>query len=116
MHTPSTQESEAPKKNTDSHCPFGVRKPENSSQNQTQQQVHSETSSDRASLFAGDSMGETYLSPAVLRLAKEYGLPLHALLEIPGGGEDGRITKRDVEEFIKRKEKKRLNLQFQKPH
>jgi 2-oxoglutarate dehydrogenase E2 component (dihydrolipoamide succinyltransferase) len=41
------------------------------------------------------------LSPAVLSLASEAGLPLTELLQIPGTGRDGRISRRDVEQYLK---------------
>jgi 2-oxoglutarate dehydrogenase E2 component (dihydrolipoamide succinyltransferase) len=41
------------------------------------------------------------LSPAVLSVASEAGLPLTELLQIPGTGRDGRISRRDVEQYLK---------------
>jgi 2-oxoglutarate dehydrogenase E2 component (dihydrolipoamide succinyltransferase) len=41
------------------------------------------------------------LSPAVLSLAAEAGLPLSEVLQIPGTGRDGRISRRDVEQYLK---------------
>src|SRR5213075_2095161 len=42
-----------------------------------------------------------FISPAVLRLAKEKGISLEELQSIPGTGEGGRLTKKDVEEYKK---------------
>lgn len=44
---------------------------------------------------------EDYFSPAVLRLAKEKGIPMSELDNIPRTGEGGRLTKKDVEAFVK---------------
>lgn len=98
--------AKSPEKAVGAQCPLGIRESfaiAEPSKNPAIPPV------ERAGLFAGDSMKETYLSPAVMRLAKEYSLPLESLLEIEGKGEDGRITKKDVEDFIKRqKEQKTL--------
>lgn len=41
-----------------------------------------------------------FISPAVLRLVRERGVPLDELEHIKGTGQGGRITKRDVESYI----------------
>lgn len=41
-----------------------------------------------------------FLSPAVLRLARERGLPLDELEEIAGTGQGGRVTKHDLENYL----------------
>ncbi len=46
-----------------------------------------------------------YYSPALLRLARENNIPLETLEKIPGTGTGGRITKKDLEAFIAKKEK-----------
>jgi 2-oxoglutarate dehydrogenase E2 component (dihydrolipoamide succinyltransferase) len=46
-----------------------------------------------------------YFSPAILRLAKEHNIPLQTLENIPGTGQGGRITKKDLEEYIAKKKK-----------
>ncbi|NGX39599.1 MAG: Dihydrolipoyllysine-residue acetyltransferase component of pyruvate dehydrogenase complex [Chlamydiae bacterium] len=46
-----------------------------------------------------------YYSPALLRLAREKGLPLNELEKIPGSGSGGRITKKDLEEYCSKKGK-----------
>jgi 2-oxoglutarate dehydrogenase E2 component (dihydrolipoamide succinyltransferase) len=51
----------------------------------------------------GSTSGEKrrQLSPAVLALAAESGLDIPELLTIPGTGRDGRISRRDVERYLK---------------
>ncbi len=41
-----------------------------------------------------------FLSPAVLRIAKEAKLPLQELDSIPKTGEGGRLTKKDIENYL----------------
>ena len=45
---------------------------------------------------------QTAISPAVLRLAQEHGLSLDVITAIQGTGEGGRVSKRDVLEFIQK--------------
>lgn len=40
-----------------------------------------------------------FFSPALLRLAREKGISMDALEKIPGTGEGGRLTKRDLENY-----------------
>lgn len=51
----------------------------------------------RAHLTAGQ---ENFLSPAVLKLLREKGLALSDIDQIPHTGEAGRLTKKDVENFV----------------
>ncbi len=48
------------------------------------------------------SSSQIALSPAVLRLAQEHGLSLDVIGTIRGTGEAGRVSKRDVLEFIQK--------------
>lgn len=48
---------------------------------------------------------DSFLSPAVLRLAEMERLSLDTLRKIEGTGERGRVTKRDVERFLERQKK-----------
>ena len=41
-----------------------------------------------------------FFSPALLRLAREKGVPLDALEKIPGTGSGGRLTKNDLEAYL----------------
>jgi len=52
---------------------------------------------------AGKSSGENrrQLSPAVLALAADSGLDIQELLTIPGSGRGGRISRRDVERYLR---------------
>lgn len=43
----------------------------------------------------------SFLSPAVLRIAKEKNLPLSEVELIKGSGEGGRVTKQDIENYVK---------------
>jgi len=45
----------------------------------------------------------TFLTPAVLRIAKEAKLPLQELDSIPKTGEGGRLTKKDIENYLSSK-------------
>lgn len=45
----------------------------------------------------------SYLSPAVLRLAREKGISLNDLEKIKGSGGGGRISKKDLESFLMKK-------------
>lgn len=42
---------------------------------------------------------EDFLSPSVLRLLKEKGIPLSAIDQIPHTGQGGRLTRKDVEDY-----------------
>ncbi len=46
-----------------------------------------------------DDKVKSFFSPAVLELAKEKGVSLSDLENIKGTGEEGRVTKRDIENF-----------------
>jgi 2-oxoglutarate dehydrogenase E2 component (dihydrolipoamide succinyltransferase) len=46
-----------------------------------------------------------YYSPAILRLASEKGLEFAELKTIPGTGSGGRLTKKDLEDFLATKQK-----------
>lgn len=43
---------------------------------------------------------ETLLSPAVMRLAEIEGINMETLFSIPGTGEGGRLSKRDLEKYL----------------
>jgi pyruvate dehydrogenase E2 component (dihydrolipoyllysine-residue acetyltransferase) len=45
----------------------------------------------------GDSNGRTFVSPVVARMVAEHGLDID---RIPGTGRGGRVTKKDVQQFI----------------
>jgi 2-oxoglutarate dehydrogenase E2 component (dihydrolipoamide succinyltransferase) len=51
---------------------------------------------------SGSSM-QDYFSPAVLQLARKEGISIDELSKISSSGFEGRITKRDVEEYIAKK-------------
>lgn len=42
-----------------------------------------------------------FFTPAILRLAREQGISLEQLQKIPGTGEGGRITKKDLENYVR---------------
>lgn len=42
----------------------------------------------------------TYLSPAVLRLLKEHNLSIREIEHLSGSGEGGRVTKKDIEQYL----------------
>ena len=44
-----------------------------------------------------------FFSPALMRLAREKGIALSELERISGSGDEGRITKKDLEEYIEKK-------------
>ena len=51
-------------------------------------------------IVAGEKMGrEDVLSPSVMKLLKEKGIPLGEIDKIPHTGEGGRLTKKDVESY-----------------
>ncbi|MDA1000851.1 MAG: dihydrolipoamide acetyltransferase family protein [bacterium] len=58
-----------------------------------------ETRTARPAGGADTSKSTTRLSPRVRRLAEERGISAQALSEIPGTGDGGRITARDLESF-----------------
>lgn len=45
----------------------------------------------------------TYLSPAVLRVLKEHNLSVTSIQHLKGTGEEGRITKKDIEHYLQNK-------------
>lgn len=61
-------------------------------------QVASIPSPTPAAAPSGES--NDFISPAVLRQAKESGVSLEELTKIPGTGEGGRVTKRDLENYV----------------
>ncbi|MDX8430687.1 MAG: dihydrolipoamide acetyltransferase family protein [Candidatus Algichlamydia australiensis] len=44
-----------------------------------------------------------YLSPAVIRIASEAGIPLDELKKIPATGAGGRVSKKDIENYLKKR-------------
>lgn len=46
------------------------------------------------------SESQDFLSPSVMRLLKEKGIPLSDIDKIPRSGQGGRLTKKDVEEYV----------------
>ncbi|MCH9632671.1 MAG: Dihydrolipoyllysine-residue succinyltransferase component of 2-oxoglutarate dehydrogenase complex [Chlamydiae bacterium] len=54
-----------------------------------------------------------FLSPAVLNLARKKGISVEELYQIKGSGQSGRVTKKDVEDFI---EKPSLNNAQETPN
>lgn len=70
--------------------------PENRSQKDSRKELEKETEK---------SSGETgrWYSPIVLQLAKEAGLSQEELDQIPGTGYMGRLSKKDMKEYIERK-------------
>ncbi len=61
---------------------------------------------------SGEKRGQ--LSPAVLSLAAESGLDIQELLEIPGSGAGGRISRRDVERYLRERPVRRESPALQK--
>lgn len=47
---------------------------------------------------------ETYFSPAVIRLAMDHGLTMEQLAKIQGTGGGGRISKKDIETYLSKKQ------------
>lgn len=47
-----------------------------------------------------------YYSPAILRLAREHNISFETLEKIPGTGGGGRITKKDIEDYLAKPAKK----------
>jgi len=45
-----------------------------------------------------------FFSPALIRIAREQGIPLEQLEKIPATGAGGRLTKRDLELFVEKKQ------------
>jgi 2-oxoglutarate dehydrogenase E2 component (dihydrolipoamide succinyltransferase) len=52
------------------------------------------------------SEGSRFYSPLVMSMAKEEGISMQELEEIPGTGKDGRVTKSDMQEYLSRKSHK----------
>lgn len=48
---------------------------------------------------------DDYLSPAVVRMANEAGVSLEELKKISGSGGGGRVTKRDLEDYLGKRQK-----------
>ncbi len=46
------------------------------------------------------SEGSRFYSPLVMSMAKEEGISMQELEEIPGTGKDGRVTKSDMQEYL----------------
>jgi len=53
-----------------------------------------------AALSCSGSGMEEFLSPSVLRLLKERGLRIEEIDRIPRTGQGGRLTKKDIEEYV----------------
>lgn len=53
-------------------------------------------------IYEENSMKE-FFSPALLRLAREKGISFHELEKIQGTGEGGRLTKKDLENYVDQK-------------
>ena len=54
-------------------------------------------------LGAGGPSGGRFYSPLVLTIAKEEGVGLSELEQIPGSGEGGRVTKKDLLAYVERR-------------
>lgn len=52
------------------------------------------------SVAASDAERRDYYSPAILRIAREQGVEFSELETIPGTGGGGRITKKDLEDYL----------------
>jgi 2-oxoglutarate dehydrogenase E2 component (dihydrolipoamide succinyltransferase) len=52
---------------------------------------------------AGGASGGRFYSPLVLTIAKEEGVGLSELEQIPGSGEGGRVTKKDLLAYVERR-------------
>ncbi len=55
---------------------------------------------------------QSFFSPAVLKYAKENKLSLEELQKIEGTGDGKRVTKKDIESFIKSKVQKIFRIIF----
>lgn len=53
---------------------------------------------------SSDASMQEYYSPAVLQLARKEGISLSQLEKMKGSGESGRVTKKDIENFVRKKE------------
>lgn len=53
---------------------------------------------------AVQSEGERWYSPVVLLLAREFGIPQEELDTVPGTGYQGRVSKKDIRNYIVRKQ------------
>ena len=61
--------------------------------------VKEEKAEEKPAAASEDSSCSDFLSPAVLRIAGEKGIPFFTLQGIKGTGAGGRVTKQDVEAF-----------------
>jgi 2-oxoglutarate dehydrogenase E2 component (dihydrolipoamide succinyltransferase) len=66
-----------------------------------QEEYAAETPHAASELNAQDM--KDYFSPAVLRIAREKGIPLQELEKIPGTGAGGRLTKQDIDQFVEKR-------------
>src|SRR6202042_183752 len=51
----------------------------------------------------GTNSSARFYSPLVLNIAKEEGINMSELEKIPGTGNEGRVTKKDIIDFVKNK-------------
>ena len=56
------------------------------------------------------SAKSTFFSPALLRIANENGIGLEEISKIQGTGEEGRVTKKDLEQYIEGKKEGKTPL------
>ncbi|AHM59583.1 hypothetical protein D770_06600 [Flammeovirgaceae bacterium 311] len=48
--------------------------------------------------------GERFYSPLVLNIARQEGIPMQELENLPGTGKEGRVTKKDILAFVEQRE------------
>lgn len=56
-----------------------------------------------ANNHTASSSGNRFYSPLVLNIAASEGVPLHELESIPGSGNEGRVTKKDILRYVAEK-------------
>jgi len=69
----------------------------------TLQEVNTKAAPESESFPVAEEGNKDFLSPGVLRLASEKGIPIEDLRKIKGTGSGGRITKQDVDQISAKK-------------
>lgn len=77
-----------------------------------QKTVHTPISSLECPQVAA-AASSSVLSPAVLRFAQEQGIPLEQLDQVRGSGEGGRVTKKDVEQWVAQQSRSQGSLSIE---
>ena len=100
-NSPAAPSAEPPAARKEPARPEPAARPEPVAQAQYQQAPQPQSTTRTNGFASAESIpANRFYSPLVLNIAANEGVPLHELENIPGSGNEGRVTKKDILQYV----------------